>query len=164
MKNSCLRLFAKNIEKHIMRLPQQFPSEVLQEAKELLANAPFIEDPDERLRRDLTHLKCYAIDQEGTTEVDDAISIEYIEEEEEEEYDGHEDEVGASKADRTTTGQKKRRRERLWVHIADVSRWIRPGSALSLEAERRMVSASEGYNGLKCMFCCTYCNTHTDTL
>ena len=31
-------------------------------------------------------------------------------------------------------------REKLWVHIADVSRWIRPGSQLSLEAERRMVS------------------------
>ena len=31
-------------------------------------------------------------------------------------------------------------RDKLWVHIADVSKWIRPGSQLSLEAERRMAS------------------------
>ena len=31
-------------------------------------------------------------------------------------------------------------RDKLWVHIADVSKWIRPGSKLSLEAERRMAS------------------------
>lgn len=101
-----------NIEKYIMGLRDKFPLDVLDEANYLLDNADVIPDPDERLRRDLRHIGCYAIDREGATEVDDALSIELLE-------DG---------------------REKLWIHIADVSRWIRPGSALSLEAERRMVS------------------------
>ena len=31
-------------------------------------------------------------------------------------------------------------REKIWTHISDVSRWIRPDSQLMLEAERRMTS------------------------
>ena len=101
-----------NIEKYIMVLRDEFPPEVNDEAQYLLDNSHVIPDPDERLRRDLRYLGCYAIDSEGTTEIDDAISIEYLD-----------------------NGQEK-----LWVHIADVSRWIRPGSQLSIEAERRMVT------------------------
>ncbi len=101
-----------NVEKYVMNLRDEFPPEVNDEAQYLLDNSNVIPDPDERLRRDLRYLGCYAIDSEGTSEIDDAISIEYLE-----------------------NGQEK-----LWVHIADVSRWIRPGSQLSLEAERRMVT------------------------
>lgn len=54
----------------------------------------------------------YAIDNEGAMEIDDAVSVETLE-----------------------TGQQK-----IWIHIADVSRWIRPGGPLSQEAERRMTS------------------------
>ena len=57
-------------------------------------------------------LGAYAVDKEGAIEVDDALSLERLE-------DG---------------------REKIWVHIADVSRWVRPGSKLSLEAERRMAT------------------------
>jgi exoribonuclease R len=85
---------------------------VLREAQHLLDSREAIPDPDRAIRRDLRHLRCYAIDGEGASEVDDAISVEDI-------GDG---------------------RERLWVHIADVSRWVRPGSALCREAERRMGS------------------------
>lgn len=101
-----------NVEKYVMNLRDEFPPEVNDEAQYLLDNSNVIPDPDERLRRDLRYLGCYAIDSEGTSEIDDALSIEYLED-----------------------GQEK-----LWVHIADVSRWIRPGSQLSLEAERRMVT------------------------
>lgn len=31
--------------------------------------------------------------------------------------------------------------EKVWIHISDVSRWVRPASALCSEAERRMTSA-----------------------
>ena len=55
---------------------------------------------------------CYAIDNEGAAEIDDAISVETLD-----------------------SGQEK-----LWIHIADVGRWIRPGGPLSQEAERRMTS------------------------
>jgi RNB domain len=98
-----------NVEKYIMDLRDTFPPEVLDEAQFLLDNYDAIPDPDERLRRDLRYLGCYAIDKEGAAEIDDALSIEYLD----------------------------NGREKIWMHIADVSRWIRPGSQLSLEAERR---------------------------
>lgn len=51
-----------NIEKFVMDLRDKFPPEVLDEAQYLLDNADVIPDPDERLRRDLRHLGCYAVD------------------------------------------------------------------------------------------------------
>ncbi len=65
------------------------------------------EDLSERL--DLTHLKVYTIDDESTLEIDDGLSIEELED-----------------------GQ-----QRIWVHIADPTRWLTPGDTLDLEARRR---------------------------
>ena len=101
-----------NAEKYVMALRDTFPAEVMEEAQYLSDNWQSLPDPDERLRRDLRYMRSYAIDREGATEIDDALSIETLE-------DG---------------------REKVWMHIADVSRWIRPGSGLSIEAERRMLS------------------------
>ncbi|QYO67693.1 ribonuclease catalytic domain-containing protein [Leptolyngbya sp. 7M] len=65
-------------------------------------------DPDcERL--DLTHLKVYTVDDESTREIDDGLSIEFL-----------------------PDGQ-----QRLWIHIADPTRWLCPGDELDLEARRR---------------------------
>lgn len=64
-------------------------------------------DPDQRI--DLTHLKVYTIDDESTTEIDDGLSVETL-------ADG---------------------RQRVWVHIADPTRWLTPGDTLELEARRR---------------------------
>jgi exoribonuclease-2 len=65
-------------------------------------------DPDcERL--DLTHLKVYTIDDESTREIDDGLSVEFL-----------------------PDGQ-----QRLWIHIADPTRWLSPGDELDLEARRR---------------------------
>ncbi len=65
-------------------------------------------DPDcERL--DLTHLKVYTVDDESTREIDDGLSIEFL-----------------------PDGQ-----QRLWIHIADPTRWLSPGDELDLEARRR---------------------------
>lgn len=101
-----------NVEKYVMQIRDEFPPAVMAEAVHLVENADSIVDMDERIRRDLRHLGAYAIDREGAAEVDDAVSVEFLE-------DG---------------------REKLWIHIADVSHWVRPGSRLSLEAERRMTS------------------------
>lgn len=60
-------------------------------------------------RLDLTHLKVYTIDDESTLEVDDGLSIEIM-------PDG---------------------REKIWVHIADPTRWMTPGDTLDLEARKR---------------------------
>nr|WP_211176267.1 ribonuclease R family protein [Brasilonema sp. UFV-L1] len=66
--------------------------------------------PDRDVNRlDLTHLKVYTIDDESTTEIDDGLSWESL-------VDG---------------------RERLWVHIADPTRWLIPEDELDLEARKR---------------------------
>lgn len=63
-------------------------------------------------RLDLTHLKVCTIDDESTTEIDDGLSIEYLD-------------------DGTT---------KIWVHIADPTRLVEPGDELDLEARRRSTS------------------------
>ena len=60
-------------------------------------------------RLDLTHLKVYTIDDESTREIDDGLSLETL-------NDG---------------------RKRIWVHIADPTRWLLPGDDIDLEARRR---------------------------
>jgi exoribonuclease II len=66
--------------------------------------------PDLELhRKDLTHLKVYTIDDESTAEIDDGLSLETLE-----------------------NGQ-----QRVWIHIADPSRWVSLGDELDKEAQRR---------------------------
>lgn len=60
-------------------------------------------------RLDLTYLKVYTIDDESTREIDDGLSQETL-------ADG---------------------RHRIWVHIADPTRWLMPGDDIDLEARRR---------------------------
>lgn len=60
-------------------------------------------------RLDLTHLKVYTVDDQSTSEIDDGVSWEVL-------PDG---------------------RERVWIHIADPSRWVFPEDELDLEARRR---------------------------
>lgn len=87
-------------------IPVQFPSKVIEVAQQRLNSHP----PDRDVERlDLTGLKVYTIDDESTTEIDDGLSWEKLE-------DG---------------------RERLWVHIADPTRWLLPEDELDLEARRR---------------------------
>ncbi len=68
----------------------------------------FQPDPDTN-RLDITNLKVYTIDDESTTEIDDGLSWELL-------PDG---------------------RERVWVHIADPTRWLIPEDELDLEARKR---------------------------
>jgi RNB domain len=70
------------------------PAAAEEAAKFLSGGESSFPDPDAAVRVDLTHLKVYTIDSADTTEVDDGISVERL-------PDG---------------------RERVWVHIADVSR------------------------------------------
>ncbi len=76
-------------------------------AQSIVASPP--PDPDAGIRVDLTHHTIVTIDDASTTEVDDGLSVEVL-------PDG---------------------RKRLWVHVADPSRWVQPGSVLDLEARRR---------------------------
>ena len=66
-------------------------------------------DIDEASRVDLTHLKVYTVDDESTREIDDGLSCETL-------PDG---------------------RHKLWIHIADPTRWLSPGDVLDMEARKR---------------------------
>ncbi len=87
--------------------PLNFSKKVLEVAQSYLDSPQ--KDPDSQ-RLDLTHLKMYTIDDESTTEIDDGLSIELLED---------------------------NQKTRLWIHIADPTRLISPGDELDLEARRR---------------------------
>ncbi|PZV17365.1 MAG: RNB domain-containing ribonuclease [Pseudanabaena sp.] len=92
------------------QIPIRFANELIAAAQECFT-AP---NPDRMgdLRRDLTHLHVYTIDDISTTEIDDGLSIETL-------ADG---------------------RKRIWVHIADPTRWLDPESALDRDARKRGTS------------------------
>ncbi|CAN6471801.1 unnamed protein product [Victoria cruziana] len=69
-------------------------------------------DPDKMIRKDLTFLKVYAIDVDEADEIDDALSAERIQ-------DG---------------------RIKIWIHVADATRLIKPQSMIDREAMKRGTS------------------------
>jgi exoribonuclease II len=91
--------------------PISFPSQVLELAHPYLSDPPPADMPVDLQsdRLDLTHLKVYTIDDESTQEIDDGLSVEYL----------------------------PNGRERLWIHIADPTRWLVPGDPIDLEARKR---------------------------
>jgi hypothetical protein len=99
----------QNIEAEVAGLRRPFSNEASEEAFRLLNQRGNVFDSDADRRVDLTHLVSYAIDSEFASEIDDAISIESLE----------------------------NGRERVWIHIADVGRWISPNSELAREAKER---------------------------
>ncbi|QDZ24525.1 ribonuclease [Chloropicon primus] len=71
-------------------------------------------DPDRKARRDLTHLRTVTIDDISTTEIDDGLSVEALGED---------------------SGRK-----RIWIHIADPTRWLSMEDCIFKEAKRRATS------------------------
>lgn len=98
----------ENLELRRAGIPIHFSAD-LEGAAALLMQSP---PPDLVERMDLTHLHTYTIDDASTRDIDDALSIEWLE-------DG---------------------RERVWIHIADPSRWIPIDHPLELEARKRGTS------------------------
>jgi len=92
------------------QIPIRFANELIAAAQECFT-AP-IPDHMGDLRRDLTHLHVYTIDDISTTEIDDGLSIETL-------GDG---------------------RKRIWIHIADPTRWLDPDSPLDRDARKRGTS------------------------
>ncbi len=92
------------------QIPIRFANELIAAAQECFT-APISDNMGE-LRRDLTHLHVYTIDDISTTEIDDGLSIETL-----------------------ADGSK-----RIWVHIADPTRWLDPESALDRDARKRGTS------------------------
>ena len=99
----------KDINLHLIEydVPQHFSQELLKQM-ETLANTA----SDLSHRQDLTHLYSITIDDEATTDIDDALSWESL--------------------DNGNT--------RLWVHIADPAEYVIPDSLLDIEAAKRFTS------------------------
>lgn len=87
-----------------LKVPGQFPDEVLSEASEMADRGP----ADALQRIDLTHLPFITIDPVGAADLDQAMHLERL-----------------------------RGGYRVWYAIADVAAWVRPGSAIDLEARAR---------------------------
>ncbi len=92
------------------QVPIRFANEVIAAAQDCMTNP--IPDSMQQLRRDLTHLHVYTIDDISTTEIDDGLSIETL-----------------------ANGGK-----RIWIHIADPTRWLEPESVLDRDARKRGTS------------------------
>ena len=92
------------------QVPIRFANEVTSAAQDCMTNP--IPDSMQQLRRDLTHLHVYTIDDISTTEIDDGLSIETL-------ADGG---------------------KRIWIHIADPTRWLEPESVLDRDARKRGTS------------------------
>ncbi|WP_330203536.1 ribonuclease R family protein [Cyanobacterium sp. Dongsha4] len=110
-----LQLWSKHENIFLRRssYPNDFPQQVYEVAHSILDRIftkEFIDKDSQRL--DLTHHKIYTIDDESTTEIDDGISLEFLDN-------------GLA---------------RLWIHIADPTRLINPDDPLDLEARRRSTS------------------------
>jgi ribonuclease R len=98
---------------HERGLRRSFPAGVERAAKEAVERVEDRDPAPDGARRDLRGLATFTIDPATAKDFDDAISAEEID--------------GGG-------------RWRIWVHIADVSAYVRPGSALDREAYRRATS------------------------
>jgi len=103
--------------------PLRFTNDEWQAARQVQLDSTSIpsriRDPDHLLglRRDMTTMKVYTIDSASTSEVDDGISLEVLERED---------------------GTK---RNRIWVHIADVSRWAPHRNSPLFQIARKRITS-----------------------
>eukprot|EP00803_Ostreobium_quekettii_P002580 evm.model.scf_1029.2 EVM.evm.TU.scf_1029.2 scf_1029:28929-33595(+) len=91
-------------------LSVEFGSEIEAASQDICARPP--PDPDESCRQDFTHMQVLTVDDSSTTEVDDGLSLE-----------------------RLPGGRLK-----IWIHVADPTRWLTPEDVLDLEARSRGVT------------------------
>ncbi|KAL5549913.1 hypothetical protein UlMin_000089 [Ulmus minor] len=98
-----------NLDMLKLNIVTDHSKEVIAAAESLLSESP---DPDEVNRKDLTHLKVYAIDVDEADELDDALSAARLQ-------DG---------------------RIQVWIHVADPTRFLHPGSLVDKAAMKRITS------------------------
>jgi ribonuclease R len=99
-----------------------FPPAVEQDAAKISAEERTISDTERPTRRDFTKAVTFTIDPKDAKDFDDAISVEKI---------------PAGKSDTNPTGEA---RYIIGIHIADVSFFVRSGTALDDEAQKRATS------------------------
>jgi ribonuclease R len=121
------------------QLPDAFPENVQREAKVF---RPELTDADMKGRRDLRNLLTITIDGETARDFDDAISWQSLQPLTEEPEKAKADDAIALQSLQPLTEKpgRAKTRDRLWVHIADVSSYVSEGSALDEEAFLRGTS------------------------
>eukprot|EP01025_Chloroclados_australasicus_P042923 TRINITY_DN45660_c0_g1_i1.p1 TRINITY_DN45660_c0_g1~~TRINITY_DN45660_c0_g1_i1.p1 ORF type:complete len:829 (+),score=102.80 TRINITY_DN45660_c0_g1_i1:167-2653(+) len=104
--------WAPHVQLPIRRLDldKPFPEHVEEAARNVTQHP--VKDPDRSIRIDLTHHRVITIDADHTTEVDDGLSVEQLQ-------DG---------------------RNRIWIHIADPTRHVSPDDVLDTTARDRCKS------------------------
>ncbi|HEY9735611.1 MAG TPA: ribonuclease R family protein [Trichocoleus sp.] len=108
--NLLVKLGLWTLHENLALRRSQIPTQFSEELLDVAQHQIANPPPDRDAQRlDLTHLKVYTVDDESTREIDDGLSGELL-------ADG---------------------RQRLWIHIADPTRWVAPGDELDLEARRR---------------------------
>ncbi|XP_075509227.1 ribonuclease II, chloroplastic/mitochondrial [Primulina tabacum] len=98
-----------NLDLLKLNIRTDHPDEILTAAESILSELP---DPDKVDRKDLTHLKVYAIDVDEADELDDALS-----------------------ATRLQDGRIK-----IWIHVADPTSLVEAGTVIDKEALKRGTS------------------------
>ncbi|TVQ06239.1 MAG: RNB domain-containing ribonuclease [Leptolyngbya sp. DLM2.Bin27] len=99
-----------SIHENLALRRSQIPSHFSEETLAMAQQRLQAPPPDPDIHRvDLTHLKVYTVDDASTQEIDDGLSLETLD-----------------------NGD-----QRLWIHIADPTRWLLPGDDLDLAARRR---------------------------
>ncbi len=103
-------------------LTERFPTALENIASSLVTTPP--PDPDAAIRQDLTSLHVVTIDDESTTEIDDGLSAEMVT-------------YSSSGSGDGSDGNEQRQGIKVWIHVADPTRWVQPNDALDSEARRR---------------------------
>ena len=130
----------QNLDIIRLRIPTEFSQQLLEEAREveeLTARGEGVVDLDEAKRMDLTHLPAYAIDEASTVENDDALSLEILQPLP---LSSPNDDNIESPAVKISQPPPMHKRQRIWIHIADPTRYVPVNSLLSNEAKRRATS------------------------
>jgi exoribonuclease II len=120
-------------------LTERFPAALEKIASTLIDAPP--PDLDAKIRKDLTELYIVTIDDESTTEIDDGLSAEmvmYTTRENSSNSNGNnKNDDDDNNSDGKISEKENRQGIKVWIHVADPTRWVQPNDPLDSEARRR---------------------------
>lgn len=117
-------------------LTERFPA-ILEDMATRLVTTPPV-DLDAATRQDFTALHVVTIDDESTTEIDDGLSAEMVTYSSSKESNkSREGSGGTDNGTSEESDEEEWKGIKVWIHVADPTRWVQPHDALDSEARRR---------------------------